>query len=143
MKKVVVILLFTAICLSAFAQNKDAVVGQWVNATGEAHVEIYKRNNKYFGKLAWLKNPKDERGQNKTDSKNPNVSLRSKPLLGLEILREFIFDGEKWTDGKIYDPKSGKTYSCNLTLNDDGNLNIRGYIGLSIIGRSEVWKKLN
>jgi uncharacterized protein (DUF2147 family) len=71
------------------------------------------------------------------------IRLRNKPLLGLEILKEFMFDGEKWTDGKIYDPKSGKTYSCNLTLTKEGNLNIRGYIGLSIIGRSEVWKKLN
>jgi uncharacterized protein (DUF2147 family) len=142
MKRFAVIFLFTAICFSTYAQNKDAVIGQWVNATGEAHIDIYKKTNKYFGKLIWLKNPKDERGQNKTDLKNPNESLRSKPLQGLEILKDFVFDGEKWTDGKIYDPKSGKTYSCNLTLTPDENLNIRGYIGLSIIGRSEVWKKI-
>jgi hypothetical protein len=67
MKKVAIILLFTAICLSAYAQNRDAVIGQWVNATGEAHIDIYKKTNKYFGKLSWLKNPKDEQGRNKTE----------------------------------------------------------------------------
>lgn len=142
MKNFLIILLFTAFGFSAYSQNKDAVVGEWVNATGEAHVDIVKRNNKYFGKIVWLKNPKDEHGATKTDQKNPNESLKSKPILGLEILKDFVFDGEKWTDGKIYDPKSGKTYSCNITLKSDGDLNIRGYIGLSIIGRSEVWKKV-
>jgi len=142
MKNFLFILLFTAFGFSAYSQNKDAVIGEWANATGEAHVDIVKRNNKYFGKIVWLKNPKDERGAIKTDQKNPNESLRSKPIQGLEILKDFVFDGEKWTDGKIYDPKSGKTYSCNITLKPDGNLNIRGYIGLSIIGRSEVWKKV-
>jgi uncharacterized protein (DUF2147 family) len=141
MKHFLIVLLFTTFGLSAFSQNKDAVLGEWINASGEAHVDIYKKNNKYFGKIVWLKNPKDEKGATKIDSKNPNQSVRSKPLLGLEILKDFIFDGEKWTDGKIYDPKSGKTYSCNISVNEDGNLNIRGYIGLSIIGRTEVWKK--
>jgi len=142
MKHFLFILLFTALGFSAYSQNKDAVVGEWVNATGEAHINIFKRNNRYFGKIVWLKNPKDENGATKTDQKNPNESLRNKPINGLEILNDFVFDGEKWTDGKIYDPKSGKTYSCNITLKSDGNLNIRGYIGLSIIGRSEVWKKI-
>jgi uncharacterized protein (DUF2147 family) len=142
MKQFLFILLFTTVGFSAFSQNKDAVLGEWVNATGEAHVDIYKKNSKYFGKIVWLKNPTNEAGGTKMDVKNPNESLQSKPVQGLEILKDFVFDGEKWTDGSIYDPKSGKTYSCNITLKKDGNLNIRGYIGLSIIGRSEVWKKL-
>lgn len=141
MKHFLIVLFFTAITSSAFSQNKDAVLGEWVNATGEAHIDIYKVNSKYFGKIVWLKNPKNEAGGTKTDVKNPNEALRSKPLLGLEILKNFVFDGEKWTDGNIYDPKSGKTYSCNITLKRDGNLNIRGYIGFSFIGRSEVWKR--
>jgi uncharacterized protein (DUF2147 family) len=142
MKQFLIILLFTALGFSGYSQNKDAVLGEWVNATGEAHVNIYKTNGKYFGKIVWLKNPKNEAGSTKTDVKNPDESLRNKPVQGLEILKDFVFDGEKWTDGSIYDPKSGKTYSCNITLKKDGNLNIRGYIGLSIIGRSEVWKRI-
>ncbi|RZL30018.1 MAG: DUF2147 domain-containing protein, partial [Pedobacter sp.] len=51
-------------------------------------------------------------------------------------------DGSKWIDGTIYDPKTGKTYSCNLTLKDNNTLNVRGYIGISIIGRSETFKRV-
>ncbi len=136
------LLFFSTLFFQGVAQNRDAIVGQWANASGEAHVDVSKRNNKYYGKIVWLKNPKDDKGNTKVDSKNPNESLKSKPILELEILNDFVFDGQKWTDGKIYDPKSGKTYSCNITLREDGNLNIRGYIGISIIGRSEVWKKV-
>jgi len=142
MRYISLLLLFTAISLTGFAQNKDAIVGQWVNSTGEAHVEIFKKGPKYFGKIVWLKSPKDEKGNIKTDIKNPEASLRSRPILGMEMLKDFIFEDGKWTDGKIYDPKSGKTYSCNMNLKSNGDLNMRGYVGISIIGRSEVWKKI-
>ena len=78
----------------------------------------------------------------KTDAKNPEARLKSRPILGLEILKDFVFDDGKWTDGKIYDPKSGKTYSCNMTMKGNDVLNMRGYIGISLIGRSETWKRV-
>lgn len=141
MKYLSILLLFTAISFSGFSQNKDAILGQWINASGEAHIEIFKKNEKYFGKIVWLKSPKDEKGANKTDFKNPDPDLKSKPIMGLELLRDFVYEDGKWTDGKIYDPKSGKTYSCNITEKSNGQLNIRGYIGISLIGRTEVWKR--
>ena len=128
--------------LTSFAQNKDAVVGKWLSATGDGQIEIYKRSDKYFGKLSWIKEPNDEKGKPKVDNKNPNTSLRVKPMLGLEILKDFIFENGKWTDGTIYDPNTGKIYSCNLTLKENGQLNIRVYIGISLIGRSETWKRV-
>jgi uncharacterized protein (DUF2147 family) len=143
MKKIALLILLTTLSISGFSQAKDVIIGKYVNASGEAHVDIYKKNEKYFGKIVWLKNPKNEQGAIKTDVRNPDDKLKSKPLLGLEILKDFVYDGDKWTDGKIYDPKSGKTYSCNITRKTNGDLNIRGYIGISIIGRSEVWKKVN
>ena len=142
MKKITLLLLFVTIALSGFAQAKDAIVGRWANASGEAHVDIYKKNEKFYGKIVWLKNPRDEKGHAKTDLRNPDESMRAKPVLGLEILKDFVYDEGKWTDGKIYDPKSGKTYSCNITQKANGELNIRGFIGISIIGRTEVWKKV-
>jgi len=142
MKQITLLLLLISTTIAGLAQTKDAIVGRWVNFSGEAHVEIYKKNDKFLGKIAWLKNPKDERGNAKMDIQNPDESLRKRPMLGLEILKDFEFDGSKWTDGKIYDPKSGKTYSCNITMKGNGDLNIRGYIGISIIGRTEVWKKV-
>jgi len=142
MRYISLLLLITAISFTGFAQKKDAIVGTWVNATGEAHVNIYKKGERYFGKIDWLKAPKDEKGKPKTDYKNPDESLRSRPILGMEMLKDFVYDDGKWTDGKIYDPKSGKTYSCNMNIKDNGQLNMRGYIGISLIGRSETWKRV-
>ena len=141
-RKLSFILFLTLCTVTAFAQNKDAVVGKWLSATSEGQIEIYKRGDKYFGKLSWIKEPNDEKGKPKVDAKNPNPSLKTKPILGLEILKDFIFEDGKWTDGTIYDPQTGKTYSCNLTLKENGQLNIRGYIGISLIGRSETWKRV-
>lgn len=142
MKKLSFILLLTAISFAGLAQNKDAIIGKWINSSGEAHVDITKKGEKYYGKIVWLKEPKDEKGTVKTDVKNPEKSLQSRPILGLEILKDFVYDDGKWTDGKIYDPKSGKTYSCNMSMKGNDVLNMRGYIGISLIGRSETWKRV-
>jgi len=142
MRYISLLLLFTAISFTGFAQNKDAILGQWINPTGEAHIEIFKKDAKYFGKIIWLKTPKDEKGNPKTDVKNPDDKLKSRPVLGMEILKDFVFEDGKWTDGKIYDPKSGKTYSCNMNIKSNGELNMRGYIGISLLGRTEVWKRI-
>jgi len=142
MRYLSLLVLFSTLSLFAKAQNKDAILGKWINSTGEAHLEIFKRGDKYFGKLVWIKEPKGTEGVVKTDLKNPDPSLRTKPILGMEILKNFVYDDGKWTDGSIYDPKSGKTYSCNMTIKENGQLNMRGYIGISLIGRSEVWKRV-
>ncbi|SDJ74122.1 hypothetical protein SAMN04487898_104145 [Pedobacter sp. ok626] len=142
MKHLTFILLFTAISLVGLAQTKDAVVGTWTNSLGEAHIDIIKKGDKYFGKIVWLRDPKTEKGEIKTDVKNPEESLRSKPVLGLEILKNFIFEDGKWTGGTIYDPKSGKTYKCNMVLKGNDELHMRGYIGFSLIGRTEIWKRI-
>ena len=141
LKKISFLLLISMFTLSAFAQKKDDILGKWINPSGEGQVEIYKKGDKYFGKLTWLKEP-NEKGKPKTDIKNPNSSLQNKTILGLEILKDFVFEDGKWTDGTIYDPKTGKTYSCNITMKENGLLNIRGYIGISLIGRSESWKRV-
>jgi len=135
-------LLFLFASLSSIAQNKDAIIGKWVNSTAEAHIDISKRDDKYYGKIVWIKDPKGTEGTVKTDLKNPDPNLRKRTILGMEILKDFVYDDGKWTDGSIYDPKSGKTYSCNMTLKDNGQLSMRGYIGISLIGRSEIWRRV-
>jgi len=62
-------------------------------------------------------------------------------LIGLTILKDFVFDDNSWTGATIYDPRNGKTYSCKLSLKDNYTLNIRGYLGLSLFGRTESWTK--
>lgn len=142
LKKISFIMLFALVVSSAFAQQKDDILGKWMNSSSEGQIEIYKKGDKYFGKLAWIKEPNDSKGKPKLDIKNPTSSLRSRPLLGLEILKNFVFDDDHWTDGTIYDPKTGKTYSCNMSIKANGQLNMRGYIGVSLIGRSETWKRV-
>ncbi|WP_074487509.1 DUF2147 domain-containing protein [Mucilaginibacter polytrichastri] len=128
--------------LSASAQNADAIIGKWINPSGEGQIEIYKKGNKFFGKLAWIKFPNDAGGKPKTDIKNPDEALRSRPELGLELLKDFTFDGEDvYENGTIYDPKSGKTYSCKMTLKGK-KLKIRGYVGISLLGRTEEWTRV-
>ncbi len=128
----------------AFGQQKQSdVIGVWLNQDGDAHVEMFERGGKIYGKLVWLKDPIDEDTKKpKLDKNNPDANLAKKPLLGLEILRGFTYDGKsEWRGGEIYDPKNGKTYSCYMAFDKD-KLKIRGYIGISLIGRTTYWTRV-
>ena len=149
MKKLKLILLTIAAVLfiipTSFAQkNADDILGVWMNEDEDAHIEISKRDNKYFGKLVWLKFPTDdETGKPKLDKHNPDENLQSRPTWGLEMLTNFEFDGDdRWSKGKIYDPKKGKTYSCYMNFVEDKKIKIRGYIGVSILGKTTYWTRV-
>jgi uncharacterized protein (DUF2147 family) len=126
------------------ADNPDAVVGTWLNGTKRGHVQIYKQGDKYFGKLIWLKEPNDPAtNKPKIDNKNPDAKMQSRPLMGLNIMTNFEFDGGNvWDEGKIYNPEDGKTYSCKMTLKDPNTLDVRGYVGISLIGKSQTWTRV-
>ncbi len=119
--------------------NPDAIVGEWVNEAGDAKFKIYKASNsKYYGKVIW------GTGGESKDVNNPDPKLRSREVVGLVILNNFTFEGkDKWGSGTIYDPKNGKTYSCMLTLKSGNKLDVRGYVGVSLFGRTETWTKIN
>jgi len=131
----------TSVISAAFATPSDDVVGIWLNATGKGKIQVYKENGTYYGKIVWLREPLNEKGQPKLDTNNPNNSLKSKPIVGAIILRDFEFKDGEWTNGKIYDPESGKDYKCYMRFRDANTLNVRGYIGISMIGRTEVWTR--
>ncbi len=138
MKKLILFLcLFVATTLSA--QNKAGdIIGTYMNPDADAVLKIYETNGKYFGKLIWTKNP------NNLDSNNPDISKRTQKRLGLVIMNNFKFDGDDtWEDGTIYDPKNGKTYDCKVTRDAKGNLDIRGYIGISLLGRTSHFTKVD
>ncbi len=134
---------------TAWAQNPDAIVGKWLDGKGKAHIEIYKENGKYFGKIVWLKEPtypaddkKGMAGKDKVDRENPDPARRTKPILGLQILRDFVYEDGIWQSGRIYDPENGKDYKCKMTLKSADALDVRGYIGFSFIGRTENWTRV-
>ena len=126
-----------------FAQNTDDILGNWLNQDNDAKIEIYKEGNSFFGKLIWLKEPNEKDGSPKIDDKNPDENLRNRNLQGLVIVKNLNFDkkDKEWSGGKIYDPKSGKTYKCFAKI-DGENLNLRGYIGFSFIGRTATWSRV-
>jgi uncharacterized protein (DUF2147 family) len=126
----------------SFARDKaDAILGEWLTEKKDSKVMIYKVGDSYFGKISWLKEPL-RNGKPKLDDKNPDVSKQNTPLMGLNLLKNFKFVKEnKWGSGQIYNPRDGKEYHCNLTLTDNNTLNVRGYIGISLIGKTEIWTR--
>lgn len=127
---------------SVLLAQSDAVVGKWETDGGLSHIAIYKKGEAYHGKIVWLKEPK-EKGVDKKDDKNPDESLRSRKIQGMELLADFSYaGGQKWKDGKVYDPELGKTYSCQMTLSSSDVLAVRGYIGVSWVGRTTTWKRV-
>jgi uncharacterized protein (DUF2147 family) len=127
-----------------FSQDSDRerILGTWLTAGGESKVEIYRCDSVTFcGKIIWLRDPLKE-GKPVTDDKNPEDSLKSRPVLGLQILRGFTYAGDRlWSGGKIYDPKSGNDYSAKMTLVDEQNLDLRGYVVIPLFGRTEKWTR--
>jgi uncharacterized protein (DUF2147 family) len=143
MKRSILILSALFLTLVSLAQNADAVIGNWLTGSKKAIVQIYKEGNKYNGKVIWLKNPTYEDGKPKVDKHNPDKTKQTIPIMGLNMLNGFIFEDNKWVDGTIYDPEKGKIYSCKIAINKTGDmLDVRGFIGISLIGRTESWYKV-
>ncbi len=148
MKKIFlsIVIIISISILMGFMQNnpEDRLLGIWEPSNGRARVKIEKIGTKYFGKIVWLKVPIDpETNKPKLDKNNPDISLRSVPLKGYRMLKDFIYKGEdEWAEGTIYDPLTGSTYSSVIKMKDDNTLDIRGYIGVSTFGKTDVWKRL-
>jgi len=141
MKKLIFLLIILLLSIRcALAQTADAILGNWLNEEKDARIQIYKNGSAYYGKIVWLKTPNETDGTPKLDKKNSSASLRSRPIQNLVILTKFTYDDGEWEDGEIYDPKSGKTYSSNMKLKGD-KLEIRGYVGISLLGRTTVWTR--
>ena len=137
MQKLFLSLALSMISVFSFAQ----IEGKWKtidDETGKAKsiVEIFKKSDgKYYGKISQLliKPANANCVACKDDRKN-------KPLLGMEIIRGLKKEGSEFTGGSITDPKNGKSYKCTITKEGD-KLNVRGYMGISLIGRTQTWHK--
>jgi uncharacterized protein (DUF2147 family) len=132
------------------ADDGQAIVGAWLTepdeVDGQAHVEFYEEDGLYHGKITWLEKPLVEEGDSgtvgepKLDINNPDPALRDQPIIGLTIVENFTYKGNNhWVKGTIYDPGNGKKYKSKIWLQKDGNLKVRGFVGVSLIGRNEIW----
>lgn len=145
MKKFLLLCLTCLLCSVGVASAQTlSPLGIWTNAEKKATFEIYKCGDKLCGKIVTLTVPNDPAtGKPKTDSMNPDPKLRTRPRLGLVFMQGFEYDDDnKWDDGKIYDPESGKTYSCYMKMNSANSMEVKGYIGFSMIGKSQTWSRV-
>lgn len=128
---------------STAEDNPDAIVGVWKTGEGNALVRIYKNGDTYQGKVVWLKEPVDpETGKPKVDKNHPDEASRTRPVLGLINIWGFKYiEKNKWDEGNIYDPKNGNTYSCTIKMINSNTLEVRGYIGVALIGRTDTWTR--
>jgi uncharacterized protein (DUF2147 family) len=120
-------------------------IGVWATKGGGSHVKIENCGDKLCGAIIWLKEPLNKEGKDKVDSQNPDPSLRTRKLAGLALLSGFVHDqsdANVWSGGEIYNPDDGKTYSCKLTIQDADTLQVRGYVGLSILGKTQTWTRV-
>ncbi len=137
-----VVLLFSLLTGRHFCYAQDAIERLWYNEEKTAKIKVFKATDgKFYGKIVWLKEPNNEEGKPKVDKKNPDKAKRNTPVMGLQLLAGFKKDDDThYEDGTIYDPKNGKTYSCKIHRKGDV-LEVRGYVGISLIGRTTTWTK--
>ncbi|MFN4248778.1 MAG: DUF2147 domain-containing protein [Flavipsychrobacter sp.] len=136
------VLLFSFIFIGITVVGKaqtDPIEKVWYNQEKTAKIQVYKaKDGRFYGKMVWLKEPL-ENGKPKVDKENPDDKKRNTPLIGLILLRGLEKDGDhEYDNGKIYDPKNGKTYSCKIT-HKGNTLDLRGFVGISLIGRTSTW----
>jgi uncharacterized protein (DUF2147 family) len=140
---ILLITMWSGITVTAQTHKADDILGTWLNQEATGKITLYKEGGKYFGKLVWLREPNDKiTGLPRTDKENPDAKLKTTPLIGLINMKNFTFDGkEEWAGGTIYDPKNGKTYKCYVQFEGPAKLKIRGYVGVSLLGRNTYWTK--
>ena len=119
-----------------------SIEGVWLSADGTGWIEIELGPDGPVGRIAGSPDDPDKERPSDLDELNPDPALRERPLMGLAIMDGFTSgSGGKWKNGRIYDPNSGKTYKCKLTQVDSNTLELRGYIGISLLGRTEQWTR--
>lgn len=111
-------------------QAERQKLGIWIDACGEL----------LCGRIVWMKKPQSRDGHLKRDRRNPDESMRERPICGLRILEGFKQVAQNiWGDGHIYNPNDGRTYSSTLTLQPDGKLEVRGFVMFSWLGKTVAW----
>lgn len=134
-----VLMVFFLIGMFTFIQAQS-IFGKWKTIdpdTGndESIIEVYQKDGKAYAKVIAIINDAD-RDKTCINCKGKN---KNKPILGLDILDGLIEKGDEWSGGRILDPKNGKYYKCYLKLVTGNKLKLRGYIGISLLGRTEYW----
>ena len=145
MKKTGLVLLLCLIISRAFAQEAQKIAGIWWNEEKTSKIEVKEEGGQFVGTIVYIIPEKYVNGEPEKDNMNPDVKLRSRSRLGISILSGLRYNSseKQWLDGRIYDPKNGKTYDCYAWFEKDSNLlYIKGYVaGIKWLGRSTTWTR--
>ena len=120
----------------------NTIEGTWITQDDEtgrkkSEVLIYKENGKLYGKITKLLLPEDE-GKKCINCKGKN---KDQPIEGMVIIKDLTLEDDTWEDGTIFDPKSGKVYDCYIGFQDSNTLKVRGFLGFSLLWRTQIWKR--
>jgi uncharacterized protein (DUF2147 family) len=131
----IVLMLLTPV---AVADQAD-IEGRWLSGDKSGWIDIRMLDGNPVGTAAGSTTPDEP---TRYDEFNPDSTLQDRPLLGITILHGFTYEGDGvWKGGTVYDPNSGNTYKSTMTLVDKNTLKVRGYIGVSLFGRSDTWTR--
>ncbi|CAN5317444.1 DUF2147 domain-containing protein [soil metagenome] len=141
----ILFLFVTVTCFTSSTWVANDLTGVWLNKDKDSHIKIFASGGKFFGQIVWLKEPIDTVTKKpKLDKHNPDTKFQNRPVMNLIILKnlEFDVDDQEWSDGNVYDPKSGHDYSLTCKLKDKNTMELRGYMGISLLGRTDIWTRV-
>jgi uncharacterized protein (DUF2147 family) len=128
------------------ASEPDHVVGRWLTQGGEGVIAIARCGSSICGRIDWMESPPGmQSAALPRDRYNPDPTRRQQSICGLKIIYGFThdrIDPNRWEAGSIYDPQSGHTYQANITLEDSDHLQLHGYIGIPLLGATQVWTRV-
>lgn len=146
MKQLLFIASMLLLSTIGFAQQPaDKIIGKWESVDGEVklHFDIFKQDGKYFGKLLWASNMYESDGKTpKMDFKNPDKKLQSRSRQNIVNITNLEYEDGEYTGGKLYNPSDGDTYSLKAKLKNADELNFRGYLGISLLGKTMKFKRI-
>lgn len=144
MKRILLIVALIICSQSIFAQGADDITGIWWNAEKTSKIKVELKDGKYIGTVVYIVPEKYVDGAPPIDDQNPDVSLRSRSRLNLQILNGLVYNANdrEWAKGAIYDPASGKTYECFVWLDGKETLQLKGFVaGIRMLGRKSAWTR--
>lgn len=135
--------LFSSFVYGETERIKSQIEGVWLESNKQKMaVWIEQCEQELCGYIYWLKSPYDDDGLPKLDSKNPDSTLQNRSQCGLKILSGFSSRSKtSWSGGQVYNPKDGKTFNGSIRLTDEGDLKVRGYVGISLFGKTLTWQR--
>lgn len=135
--------LFILVCMISSNLFSQSIIGKWKTIDDETGketsvIEVFQKDKKIYGKIVEII---DSEKRDKLCNLCPNPD-KNKPILGLTIIKGLEKEGDEYNDGQILDPKSGKLYNCYIKLDGKDKLKVRGFIGLSLLGRTQYWYRV-